>query len=642
MPTIRKLRVFLCHASQDKSIVRELRQRLEDEGWIDPWLAEKKLHPGEDWRNSIEEAVETSDLVVICLSKNSVDKEGFVQKELRYAREIALEKPEGTIFLIPLRVSDCDVPRGLRFFQWADYFGEQKKQAYAELLDSFSIRRQQVIRREEEKERKESEERERRAKEEIARKEAEERLRRQAEELANKLAEEKIRKDAEERSHKEALERIQKEAYEKARKEAEEKARLDAEVRVRKEAEERAKQKEQQPNRQVRPISVNAIVILVLACITLLAISLVLLSTLPSIGNLLKGIHQPTLVNSPVPSLTIPTDVREAHSSSRYILIPLTTAQQTDGTQAPGKVAVENLQLTPGYHILDGIPVDFQYEINTQNSGTTNYPQKISIPFYAQNPLAAYLLIQADWGYTRYTNQTIGKILINFNDATSYEYPLVMGENVRDWKRGDAPEAVTTITSTDVIYSWSGVAPDGHNGGIDLLRISIPAEYQNLSISSIDIVDTSFETTGDYDPGVRILAGSIEIQDTTPGPWEYQIERIPYSVQSLSWDLEAGEILILTGGSLQYRDYVCGGSGQQICILTITATNDLTVKIDSLVSENNWLAVSNSASPEEAVANVKGEFWLSPNCGNGCLYSTIAIFTNETLQNEYRIDNPNP
>jgi hypothetical protein len=39
----RKLRVFLCHASQDKSIVRELYQRFNAEGWIDPWLDEEKL-----------------------------------------------------------------------------------------------------------------------------------------------------------------------------------------------------------------------------------------------------------------------------------------------------------------------------------------------------------------------------------------------------------------------------------------------------------------------------------------------------------------------------------------------------------------------------------------------------------------------
>lgn len=189
-PNIRQLRVFLCHASQDKSIVRELQQRLEDEGWIDPWLDEKRLHPGEDWRVSIEEAVESSDLVVICLSNNSVDKEGFIQKELRYAREIALEKPEGTIFIIPLRLEDCDVPRGLRFFQWTNYFGSTKDQNYTQLLESLSIRRKQIIQHEEEKARREAEELARLKALEIALKEeAERKLAEQKEEEERKAQE---------------------------------------------------------------------------------------------------------------------------------------------------------------------------------------------------------------------------------------------------------------------------------------------------------------------------------------------------------------------------------------------------------------------------------------------------------------------
>ena len=145
----RSLKVFLCHASQDKGVVRELAQRLFAEGWIDPWLDEKKLLPGQDWRLKIEEAVETSDIVIICLSSNSVSKEGYVQKELRYAREIALEKPDETIFLIPLRLDNCETPRGLRFYQWADYFGERKDEAFSALLKSMRMRYEQKIKVEE-------------------------------------------------------------------------------------------------------------------------------------------------------------------------------------------------------------------------------------------------------------------------------------------------------------------------------------------------------------------------------------------------------------------------------------------------------------------------------------------------------------
>ncbi len=141
----RPLKVFLSYASQDKPVVRELSRLLAGEGWIDPWIDEKKLLPGQDWRLKIEEAVETSDIVIICLSNNSVSKEGFIQKELRYAKEIALEKPDETIFLIPLRLDDCETPRGLRFYQWGDYFGEKKDETYTVLLQSLELRYQQKL-----------------------------------------------------------------------------------------------------------------------------------------------------------------------------------------------------------------------------------------------------------------------------------------------------------------------------------------------------------------------------------------------------------------------------------------------------------------------------------------------------------------
>ena len=66
----RKLRVSLCHASQDKPFVRELYQKLnaarygDDKDWIDPWLDEEKLYPGQDWELEIEKAFEAADAVV--------------------------------------------------------------------------------------------------------------------------------------------------------------------------------------------------------------------------------------------------------------------------------------------------------------------------------------------------------------------------------------------------------------------------------------------------------------------------------------------------------------------------------------------------------------------------------------------------
>ena len=141
----RKLKVFLCHASQDKPAVRDLYKRLDAETWIDPWLDEKRLLPGQDWNLEIEKAVETSDAVVVCVSNVSVAKEGYVQRELRQVLDIALEKLEGSIFVLPLRLDDCAIPRQLRDRQYLDYFPASKRgAAYDKLKSSLKIRKDAI------------------------------------------------------------------------------------------------------------------------------------------------------------------------------------------------------------------------------------------------------------------------------------------------------------------------------------------------------------------------------------------------------------------------------------------------------------------------------------------------------------------
>jgi len=137
----RPLRVFLCHAKEDKVIVRDLYHKLTSEGWIDVWLDEIKLLPGQEWDIEIEKAVEQADVVVVCLSNKSVDKEGYVQKELRFVLNIADEKPEGTIFVVPLRLDDCTVPRRIRAWQYVDYFPKNNQTwAYQRLIESLKLR----------------------------------------------------------------------------------------------------------------------------------------------------------------------------------------------------------------------------------------------------------------------------------------------------------------------------------------------------------------------------------------------------------------------------------------------------------------------------------------------------------------------
>jgi hypothetical protein len=120
--------------------VRELYQKLRAETWIEPWLDEEELYPGQDWNMEIEKAVEAADAIIVCLSKGSITKEGYVQRELRTVLDFADYKPEGTLYIIPVRLEDCDPPRRLRAWQYADYFEGQRERAFQRLLVSLKRR----------------------------------------------------------------------------------------------------------------------------------------------------------------------------------------------------------------------------------------------------------------------------------------------------------------------------------------------------------------------------------------------------------------------------------------------------------------------------------------------------------------------
>lgn len=141
----RKLRVFLCHATPDKPIVRTLYQRLVAKDWMEPWFDEEKLLPGQDWKLEIEKAVEEADVVITCLSSNSVTREGYVNKELSIALDVSDEKPEGMIFVLPLRLDNCKVPHRLKKWHYVDYFPQEHiPQALERIIQSLKERQKSL------------------------------------------------------------------------------------------------------------------------------------------------------------------------------------------------------------------------------------------------------------------------------------------------------------------------------------------------------------------------------------------------------------------------------------------------------------------------------------------------------------------
>jgi len=114
--------VFIAYVKEDACLAQRLSDALEAPGFS-PWMDDRKLLPGQNWPRAIEAAIETSDFFLACYSENSVNKKGGFQAEIRYALDCARRIPLEEIFIVPVRLNRCPLPRSIqRELQYADLF----------------------------------------------------------------------------------------------------------------------------------------------------------------------------------------------------------------------------------------------------------------------------------------------------------------------------------------------------------------------------------------------------------------------------------------------------------------------------------------------------------------------------------------
>jgi hypothetical protein len=111
--------IFLSYAKEDLEAVRRFKRRLLADGFR-VWMDEHDLLPGQDWDVTIRSAISQSALVIVFLSRRSVSKTGYIQKEIRVALDLAQMRPEGELFIVPVRLDECRVPERLAQWQWLD------------------------------------------------------------------------------------------------------------------------------------------------------------------------------------------------------------------------------------------------------------------------------------------------------------------------------------------------------------------------------------------------------------------------------------------------------------------------------------------------------------------------------------------
>ena len=105
-------RIFVSYAREDQVPAGALVSFLRAAGF-DVWFDKDSLHAGQDWRTVIDQEITHARLLIICLSRSSVGKTGFVQKEMRLALQQAELRPSSQVYIIPVSLDGCSVPTAL-------------------------------------------------------------------------------------------------------------------------------------------------------------------------------------------------------------------------------------------------------------------------------------------------------------------------------------------------------------------------------------------------------------------------------------------------------------------------------------------------------------------------------------------------
>lgn len=165
------------------------------------------------------------------------------------------------------------------------------------------------------------------------------------------------------------------------------------------------------------------------------------------------------------------------------------------------------LGFSPGNHSIGEIPFHLEWTASTHCSVLPNSPEKLTFDVDIENPSTVYFLIQAGNAYKEFEGGQVGKIELIYENETVDSFPLVLGENIRDWARNN-PSAVTSISSPLVFDTYNGQTTSGIEGRMDVLKLKVSQGQKKLV--SLNVIDMSIDTFGQSNPCIHIPAISIE------------------------------------------------------------------------------------------------------------------------------------
>src|SRR4051812_17939648 len=132
MPDQFKYDAFLSHSAKDKSVVRPLAERLRADG-LRVWFDESEIKPGDSIPAKIEEGLEHSRVLVLCMSANAFGSDWAQLESGTFRFRDPLNKERR---FLPLRLDDAPIKGSLAQFVYINWLPADLEQEYAKLLEA--------------------------------------------------------------------------------------------------------------------------------------------------------------------------------------------------------------------------------------------------------------------------------------------------------------------------------------------------------------------------------------------------------------------------------------------------------------------------------------------------------------------------
>ncbi|NNK72311.1 MAG: toll/interleukin-1 receptor domain-containing protein [Flavobacteriaceae bacterium] len=128
--------IFVSYSSKDRPFAMGLTEKLEDMG-AQVWIDQRGIGLGTNWDNSIEDALETSNILLLLISSTAA-KSGNVQDEVSIAKEEGKQ-------IIPVLIEECELPMRWKRMQYADFTASPEK-AMRRVLDALGLNSEEADR----------------------------------------------------------------------------------------------------------------------------------------------------------------------------------------------------------------------------------------------------------------------------------------------------------------------------------------------------------------------------------------------------------------------------------------------------------------------------------------------------------------